>query len=111
MQSRRTIASTRRKVQWDFYVVSTGLKGTVIEEAKQAGRPPGLITTLREDTVRVWAKTWGELIEDASHRLKFVREHLEYDPTTQEAFKYLRERHAEYLPTPIADESAPEDAG
>jgi hypothetical protein len=52
--------------------------------------------------VRVWARTWGELLEDASHRLKYVREQLEYSPSTQQAFEYLRAKHAEYLPDSAA---------
>ena len=52
--------------------------------------------------MRVWARTWGELIEDASFRLKFVRDQLGYDPSTQQAFKYLREAHAQFVPEEIA---------
>lgn len=92
-------------VQWDFMVVSGSLAGTVIEDARQHQRPPGLIASYEDDHVRVWAKTWGEIIEDADHRLKFVQEHLGYDPSAQQAFRYLRERHAEFVPLAVAEAS------
>lgn len=92
----------KNAVHWDFYVVSTSLKGTVEQEARQQNQPDGLLATFREGTVRVWARTWGELIEDASFRLKFVRDQLGYDPSTQQAFKYLREAHAQFVPEGIA---------
>ena len=47
-------------------------------------------------------------IQELTHRLppfrgrpyrhKFVKEKLDYAPSTQEAYKYLKEAHAEFLP-------------
>lgn len=86
-------------VAWDFFAVSTSLRGTVPEEANQKGQDPGLITTFRDGTVRVWVKTWGEIIEDARHRHKFVKDRLDYAPSAKRAFQYLKEAHADFLPT------------
>ena len=97
-------------VEWDFYAISTELRGTVQEEVRQKNLEPGLVTTLRDGTVRVWVKTWGEIIEDARHRHKFVRDRLDYAPSAQRAFQYLKEAHAEFLPEPLdgdAEGSAP----
>jgi hypothetical protein len=63
----------KSEVEWDFIAVSTALAGTVEEDANQAGQPKGLTNTYKQGRVRVWAKTWGELIEDARHRHKFVQ--------------------------------------
>jgi hypothetical protein len=90
------------EVEWDFIVVSTELTGSAVQDAKQANQPPGLLASYENGRVRVWARTWGELLEDASHRLKYVREQLEYSPSTQQAFQYLRAKHAEYLPASVA---------
>lgn len=89
-------------VQWDFIVVSTELTGSATEDARQAGVPAGLVASYEDGRVRVWARTWGELLEDANHRLKYVRDQLEYAPSTQQAFEYLRAKHAEYLPATAA---------
>jgi hypothetical protein len=37
-------------------------------------------------------------MDNALHRLKFVRQHLDYQPSAAEAIRYLRETHAKYLP-------------
>lgn len=93
----------KTEVQWDFYVISGELTGTVIEDASQPNRPPGQINVYEDGRVRVWAKTWGEIIDDAAHRLKFVQQHLGYDPSAQQAFRYLRERHADFVPPAVAE--------
>ena len=85
-------------VEWDFVAVSNNFKGTVEEEANQEGKPAGFLTSFKQGRARVWVRTWGEVIEDARHRLKFVKEKLDYAPSTQEAYRYLKEAHAEYLP-------------
>jgi hypothetical protein len=90
-------------VEWDFVAVSTELGGTVIEDASQPQLPPGQVASYLDGRVRVWAKTWGQIIDDAEHRLKFVRRHLDYDPSAQDAFKYLRAKHAAYVPAPSAE--------
>lgn len=85
-------------VEWDFLAVSTKLAGTVKAETEEEGKPKGLLTTFKQGRVRVWVRTWGEVIEDARHRHKFVKEKLDYAPSTKEAYKYLKEAHAEFLP-------------
>lgn len=89
-------------VQWDFYVISGELAGTAIEEVAQGHLPPGQTNSYEDGRIRVWAKTWGEVMEDASQRLKFVQTHLGYDPSAQQAFKYLRTRHAQYVGETVA---------
>jgi hypothetical protein len=92
---------SKTDVEWDFYAVSTSLAGTVEEDASQVGQPQGLATTYKDGRVRVWAKTWAELIQDARHRHKFVKDRLDYAPSAQEAFRYLKEAHAEFLPEAV----------
>ena len=63
-------------------------------------RPQGLID--EQDGMRIWIKTWGQAIEDAGHRLKFVQERLDYSSTREHAVAYLNETHARYLPPSLA---------
>jgi hypothetical protein len=51
--------------------------------------------------VRIWAKMWGQIIQDATHRLNFVRQQLEYTSGRAQAIQYLHERHREYVPAPL----------
>jgi hypothetical protein len=96
----------KAEVQWDFYVISGDLDGTVIEDAAQTHLPLGQTNSYEDGRVRVWAKTWGEVMEDASQRLKFVQTQLGYDPSAQQAFKTLRSRHAEFVGEAVEDFAA-----
>lgn len=84
------------EVKWDFFVVSTEVNAAVDRERNQNDRPHGLIFS--SDGIRVWVKTWAEIIEEAKHRHKFVQDRLGYQPDEQNALKYLRETHEKYLP-------------
>ncbi|WP_022930015.1 ATP-binding protein [Patulibacter americanus] len=86
------------RTRWEFWVVSTDVKGTADEERRQYPDQFGLASTLRGGRVRVWVKTWGEILHDAEHRLKFVKKKLGYDPGEVEALAYLRREHDERLP-------------
>jgi hypothetical protein len=99
-------------VQWDFVIVATAVEGTPDLERRSKDRPFGQIMNV--DGIRVWAMTWGEVIDAALHRLKFVRQHLDYQPSADEAMRYLRETHDKYLPPeakPEEEEPKPEDSG
>jgi Histidine kinase-, DNA gyrase B-, and HSP90-like ATPase len=91
---------SKTDVQWDFVVVSNEMTGYAEQEASQQGKEPGLIS----DTpgIRVWIRTWGEVIETSKHRLKFVQEHLQYEPDRDAALAYLRKVHEKYLPQALS---------
>lgn len=48
--------------------------------------------------IRVWVKTWAQIISAAEHRHKFTQDALQYTPDSEDALAYLREVHAKYLP-------------
>ena len=85
-------------VEWDFIAVSNSFTPDAELEARQAGKPRGLVFEL-SDTVkmRVWAKTWGEIIQEAEGRLTFYKRRLEYQANDTEALRYLRTIKTEYL--------------
>jgi hypothetical protein len=94
-------------VEWDFYVVSSEVTGTPAIERESDNRPFGQIMNAKG--IRVWALTWGEVIDGALHRLKFIRQHLDYQPDAAQALAYLRATHAKYLPPQVAQADPPED--
>ena len=95
------------EVEWDFIVVGTKVVGTPAIERRSSDRPFGQI--MNADGIRVWALTWGEILDNALHRLKFVRQHLDYQPSAAAAIRYLRETHAKYLPDVAVVKAASED--
>jgi len=86
------------KVEWDFVAISNKFTSDAELEARQSGKPRGLILELEDPIrVRVWARTWGEIIQEAEGRLTFYKRRLEYQASDDEALGYLRTIDAAYL--------------
>ena len=92
---------SRTEVQWDFVLVGNDWDEFAELRAKQKEKPPGLI--LDSEGLRVWVKTWSQLLAENKHRLKFVQDSLEYMPDEDQALEYLRQTHMKYLPDVLAD--------
>ncbi|MGW0203195.1 ATP-binding protein [Nonomuraea sp. NPDC003201] len=85
------------RVSWDFRVISTEMDDVVREDASAPNRPPGCIAEWK-DGVRIWARTWSEVIDDCEDRLHFYRDRLNHDPATEHAVEYLRRVHGSVAP-------------
>lgn len=83
----------KSEVQWDFWIVGAELDDVVERRAHQAGKAPGLVYESDEHRVKMWAMTWGVLIENARHRLKWVRDQLGYEASEESALAYLKREH------------------
>ena len=103
----RDLRFDRLQVQWDFLVVSTEMTEFAKAEANQSGRERGLVWDL--NGVRVWARTWAEVLDAAAYRLNFVKERLGYAPTDELALDSLRQAHARFLPEVLRDPDSDED--
>ena len=68
----------RTDVQWDFFLIGNRMDDLAQIKATQRDKPPGLIMDSRG--IKVWVKTWSEIMAENEHRLKFVQECLEYLP-------------------------------
>ena len=86
-------------VSWDFIIVSGEVTGITDRERRATNTPYGQITDA--DGLRIWVLTWADVIDDAGHRLKFVRDLLDYQPDAEQALAYLRKTHEKYLPTDL----------
>ena len=87
-----------KDVDWDFWVVSDELDDYAIEMTNKDGLPAGQYHRSKEGNVRVWAIPWAEVIESASHRLKFVQQQLNYMVTGEDAIAYLQRAYQQFLP-------------
>ncbi len=109
----RTVARDERfdrlNVQWDFVLVGNAMNEEARERSSQQSMELGQVWD--RDRVRVWVRTWSEVIDAAEYRLQFVKERLGYAPSDELALDYLRRAHAQFVPEPLreADErSEPE---
>jgi hypothetical protein len=91
--------------RWEFWIVGDVLDSTANDMANQANREPGIITISPDGKFVVRAVTWAQVIQDARHRLSFVRTALDYASDTDRGLEYLRREHGRFLP-PIASDGS-----
>jgi len=89
------------KTRWVFWAVSNDVSEIVKEEANQPDRPTGLALTLRNSSVQIWVRTWGQIINDCQGRLDFFRKALEYKADRDSGMAYLLEKHNQFLPAAL----------
>lgn len=97
--------------QWDFWLVTGDMSERVKQKANQKDRPRGLlfepdIPNAPAVRVRVWVRTWAEIIEDIRRRLAYFQDQLQHDPSFEEARDYLRRNHANVIPEGLLTEGA-----
>ena len=91
------------KTRWIFWAISNEMTDEAQREARQRGRPEGLIYDDEELRITVWAKTWGQIIQECKARHNFYKQQLEYDADKDSARAYLKKAHEKYLPRVIAE--------
>jgi hypothetical protein len=80
------------------------------KQAEQANRPRGLCYESGNGHIKVWAKTWGEIIQANKARMEFFQQRLQYKVDNQSALDALRKMHAKYLPPVFAGVGVPPDS-
>jgi len=99
-------------VEWDFVAIANRFTEGGELEARQSGKPRGLILELDDPIkIRVWAKTWGEVIQEAEGRLTFYKRRLEYQANDEEALRYLGTINADYLSDEVKERLSVLNAG
>ena len=86
------------KTRWVFWAISNEMTDEARRDARQRGRPEGIIYDDPELNVTVWAKTWGQIIAECKGRLAFFKKHLDYEADRETAKSYLQKAHEKYLP-------------
>jgi hypothetical protein len=76
--------------------------------ANQAGKPPGLYydSGSSNPKVRVWARTWAEIIHDAAVRMQFYKDRLSLEVDSEAAVRKLKRTYAKYFSEPLAEEES-----
>jgi hypothetical protein len=81
--------------RWDFWLLTNEYDEFAAAEARQTGRPRNLIWDKDDPPMRVWLKTWSQLIDENRARLRFMQKELDYDPVQEDALERLKLRHAD----------------
>lgn len=86
---------------WDFYLVVRSVKDRLKPSLRQANKPEGLYsepTQYEHASVRVWVRTWSEILREAKQRLEFVKNGIDHNPSLEQALAYLRHRRGDLIP-------------
>ncbi|MEU8125950.1 ATP-binding protein [Micromonospora sp. NPDC049049] len=82
------------KTEWDFWLVTKKMDDFAAAEAEQDDRPKGCVWDKRigSASVRVWVKSWSEIIDDCEGRLQYFKDHFD-DTTLDNGLDYLNLAH------------------
>lgn len=87
------------KCKWKFIAVCNTMNKFAEREANQTGRPSGCV--YQSDNLEVYTMTWAQIIENAKTRLKFYKEHLQYEADEETSKQYLQAMHNKFIPTEL----------
>ncbi len=87
------------KTKWVFWAISNEMTEEARRKANQRERPAGLVFDDAELRITVWAKTWGQLLQECKARLNFFKRQLDYEADRASALSYLTKAHEKYIPT------------
>ncbi len=88
--------------KWTFWLISNDMTPELRAKIRQANREEGIL--LQTDGIVVWVKTWAQIIEECSGRLRFFQEKLEFGADQSSGIEYLKKMHAKYLPKDLQKE-------
>jgi hypothetical protein len=83
--------------RWSFWVISSDLDAFARTKMRQKDKPRGLISETEGGAIKVWVKTWSEILTEGKARMRFVQEHLHANVDTDKSLTYLKETYEKYL--------------
>lgn len=100
---------------WTFWALSTSMDKYAQLEARQQNLPKGVVYQSKSDADRnynmtVWAKSWAEVIEDCTLRLRFFQERLNYTASHSSGKQFLVDTYSKFIPNFSKDENIMENA-
>ena len=90
--------------KWDFWIISNEMDRHAQLKAKQKDMPPGVIFRHSEMDLTIWAKTWGQVMDENRSRLRFFQERLEQKVRHEKGLKYLSTRYGSILEGVLEEE-------
>ncbi|WP_428699496.1 ATP-binding protein [Stappia sp.] len=95
------------KTRWSFWVISNDLDAYAQHETRQKDAPPGRVYLSENGCVKVWVKSWAEVLSECKARLQFVQAHLQANVDREASLRYLKKTYDKYL-SGVAEEYAEE---
>ena len=91
------------RTNWTFWALSNKMNEQAQLESQMENQPRGVVYQSKADARRnynmtIWAKSWSEIIEECTTRLKFFQDRLNYNASQSSGTKYLREAYPKFIP-------------
>ena len=86
------------KARWHFWIISNDYDQYAKRKLSDDRYEQDVIyrTTVDQD-ITIWLKTWSQLIQENNHRLRFIRDKLNYNIDSEQALGYLKKTYAQYI--------------
>jgi hypothetical protein len=97
------------RTNWTFWALSNKMNEQAQLESQMENQPRGVVYQSKSDARRnynmtIWAKSWSEIIEECTARLKFFQDRLNYNASQSSGRQYLRETYPKFIPPKLEDE-------
>lgn len=83
--------------RWTFWLVANDLDKFAATDVRQKDKPEGLVWESDDQRIRIWIKTWAQIIHDCRTRLKIFQKELNHSADRDASLEYLRETYARVL--------------
>lgn len=83
--------------RWIMWVISTDVDRDIVRRSSQQNRPTGILHQPDDLPITVWVKTWAQIIEDASSRMRFFEERISYTPDRDASLAHLKTTYAKHV--------------
>ncbi len=89
--------------RWTFWALSNQISDQAQEQAMVKNLPPGVVyqsgvVAGRNYEYTIVAKTWAQVLDQATQRLNFFRTHLGYSPSFSQGREYLNAIYRKFIP-------------
>jgi hypothetical protein len=84
--------------RWEFWAISNKISETVQLQTHKTGHPLGLLLDNEDVHLKIWVKTWGQILDECRARLRFFQNQLSYESNEISGIEYLQRVHDKYLP-------------
>jgi hypothetical protein len=98
------------RTNWTFWALSNRMDTYAQLEAQLEGQPQGVVYQSKANAGRnynmtVWAKSWSEVIEQCSARLRFFQERLNYNASQSSGKHFLMSTYPKFIPSFVKGEN------
>ena len=84
--------------KWHFWIIANEYNEYAETKLSAFGNKDGVLFRYTKNVdITVTLKTWPQLLQENNHRLRFIREALEYNIDSDNAMRHLKKTYAQYI--------------